>query len=845
MGTFIKNVEKIRKIIKKGGAAPDRDAIILSQLSARGGVLSAPMPRPMFDAFSYREACARLVTDACVALATEGSLTKEDADRIIDAAEGGDATLLASASSMAETHPAWFVERACKRLKLREFSEEQLLALPAPTDAIAPATQQQQLPPPPDLTTVVQTHHNDSTTFTTLKKNGVELERRIYMLPPETQTAPPQVDLTDEPVANTENDLLVSGKSREREDLERQKRKEELICGVCKFRAKSAAGLTAHTRRCVLKKPFPNSGHINDDDEEQVDMAASTLTAIQGSQSNAHEDGFDDDLMGDHEDRRRLADMSELERERILTERSDARKAMETRRKVMEMAERARSKHVVDDRIALTKIVEYVKKHKSGKKLGKRLPIGISRVVAAAHTLARGRPRGEDVQQWWVERGFRRYDVNDFVESDESDDEYQQIQQEPVPVSQDNAKINALKKERAAAQRQLKSHQRLVEMTSSGGRRPELSYVTDDEGDDAMNERAHGLACLDFFKKLGRDIEGSVVLSDDARRYECDTSWSCVMDCEEALPPNIRAYKYTGHDTKGFVFVVKGGKRPEGNRKLTWMYFPRRFSEILNEINEYVATVGAENAAIIQTLLQVYAEHGVLACTKRGLNIPGVCSKPCERCWPRIQKWEQELGNGKWVKPSKKKANGDWPLEHLKQLTTEVGGEYDDSDIDEPRLEDAMSKFMKEPEHSFYTMEQCMAEYERIVGEHKSYKILETVLVELVHSDHDDTSVGAETRPIHWPAKIFSLSHRRECYNILLPFGVGPEGYFVIDPDGDKYAAYDKELSERLVVVSSTRLCKVDESDLSKYIDANLSALSSRTAKIQMKKAFLELQKNE
>jgi hypothetical protein len=203
MGTFIKNVEKIRKIIKKGGAAPDRDAIILSQLSARGGVLSAPMPRPMFDAFSYREACARLVTDACVALATEGSLTKEDADRIIDAAEGGDATLLASASSMAETHPAWFVERACKRLKLREFSEEQLLALPAPTDAIAPATQQQQLPPPPDLTTVVQTHHNDSTTFTTLKKNGVELERRIYMLPPETQTAPPQVDLTDEPVANT------------------------------------------------------------------------------------------------------------------------------------------------------------------------------------------------------------------------------------------------------------------------------------------------------------------------------------------------------------------------------------------------------------------------------------------------------------------------------------------------------------------------------------------------------------------------------------------------------------------------------------------------------------------
>lgn len=207
------------------------------------------MPRPMFDAFSYREACARLVTDACVALATEGSLTKEDADRIIDAAEGGDATLLASASSMAETHPAWFVERACKRLKLREFSEEQLLALPAPTDAIAPATQQPQLPPPPDLTTVVQTHHNDSTTFTTLKKNGVELERRIYMLPPETQTAPPQVDLTDEPVANTENDLLVSGKSREREDLERQKRKEELICGVCKFRAKSAAGLSDLQRR--------------------------------------------------------------------------------------------------------------------------------------------------------------------------------------------------------------------------------------------------------------------------------------------------------------------------------------------------------------------------------------------------------------------------------------------------------------------------------------------------------------------------------------------------------------------------------------------------------------------
>lgn len=806
------------------------------------------MPRPMFDAFSYSVACAKLATDACVALEAEGSLTKEDGDRIIDAVEGGDADtyLLAFASSMAETHPAWFVERACKRLKLREFSGEQQLALPAPTDAIAPATQQPQLPPPPDPTTVVQTHHNDSTTFTALIKNGVELERRIHMLPPETQTEPPQVNLTDEPITNTENDLLVSSKSREREDLERQQRKEELICGVCKFRAKSAAGLKAHTRRCVLKKPFPNSGHINDEEEEEQVVAASTLTAIQGSQSNAHKDGFDDELMGDPDDRRRLANMSERDRERILTERSDARKATETRSKVMDMAERARSKHVVDDRIALTKIVEYVKKHKSGKKPGKRLPIGISRVVAVAHTGAYKLERamkGEDVQRWWVERGSMRYDVNDFFElsDDESDDEYQQIQQEPP---QDNAKINALKKERATAQRQLESHQRLVEMTS-GGRRPELSYVTDEESDDAMNERTHELACLDVFDKLGHVIEGNVVLSDDARRYECDTSWSCVMDCEEALPPNIRAYKYMGHDTKGFVFVVKGGKRPEGNLKLTWMYFPRRFSEILNEINEYVATVGAENAAIIQTLLQVYAEHGVLACTKRGLNIPGVCSKPCERCWPRIQKWEQELGNGKWVKPPKKKANGDWPLEHLKQLTAEVGGEYDDSDIDEPRLEDAMSKFMKEPEHSFYTMEQCMAEYERIVGEHKSYKMLETVLVELVHSDHDDTSVGAETRPIHWPSKIFSLSHRRECYNILLPFGVGPEGYFVIDPDGDKYAAYDKELSERLAVVSSTRLCKVDVSELSKYIDNNLSALSSRTAKIQMKKVFLELQKND
>ena len=798
------------------------------------------MPRPMFDAFSYSVACAKLATDACVALVTEGGLTKEDGDRIIDAVEGGDATLLASASSMAETHPAWFVERACKRLKLREFSGEQL-ALPAPTDAIAPATQQPQLPPPPDPATVVRTHHTEGTVMTDLNEGGKELMRMIHVLPPETQTAPPQVNLTDEPVANTENDLLVSGKPRGREELERQQRKEELICGVCKFRAKSAAGLKAHTRRCVLKKPFPTSGHINDDDEEQVDMAASTLTAIQGSQSNAHEDGFDDELMGDPEDRRRLANMSERDREMILAERSDARKATETRRKVMEMAERARSTHVVDDRIALTKIVEYVKKHKSGKKPGKRLPIGISRVVAAAHT-GPGTPRGEDVQQWWVERGSMRYDVNDFL-SESSDDEYQQIQQEPP---QDNAKINALKKERAAAQRQLESHQRLVEMTS-GGRRPELSYITDEESDDAMNERAHELACIDFFEKLGHVIEeGNVVLSDDARRYECDTSWSCVMDCEEALPPNIRAYKYMGHDTKGFVFVVKGGKRPEGNRKLTWMYFPRRFSEILNEINEYVATVGAENAAIIQTLLQVYAEHGVLACTKRGLNIPGICSKPCERCWPRIQKWEQELGNGKWVKPSKKKkANGDWPLEHLKQLTTEVGGEYDDSDIDEPRLENAMSKFMEEPEHSLYTMEQCMAEYERIVSEHKSYKMLETVLVELVHGDHDDTSVGAETRPIHWPAKIFSLSHRRECYNILLPFGVGPEGYFVIDPDGDKYAAYDKELSERLAVVSSTRLCKVDVSELSKYIDNNLSALSSRTAKIQMKKVFLELQKND
>ena len=160
---------------------------------------------------------------------------------------------------------------------------------------------------------------------------------------------------------------------------------------------------------------------------------------------------------------------------------------------------------------------------------------------------------------------------------------------------------------------------------TSGGRRPELSYITDEESDDAMNERAHELACIDFFEKLGHVIEeGNVVLSDDARRYECDTSWSCVMDCEEALPPNIRAYKYMGHDTKGFVFVVKGGKRPEGIVVSSrGCIFLAVFSEILNEINEYVATVGAENAAIIQTLLQVYAEHGVLACTKRGAQHSG------------------------------------------------------------------------------------------------------------------------------------------------------------------------------------------------------------------------------
>ena len=63
--------------------------------------------------------------------------------------------------------------------------------------------------------------------MTDLNEGGKEVMRMIHVLPPETQTAPPQVNLTDEPVANTENDLLVSGKPRGREELERQQRKED------------------------------------------------------------------------------------------------------------------------------------------------------------------------------------------------------------------------------------------------------------------------------------------------------------------------------------------------------------------------------------------------------------------------------------------------------------------------------------------------------------------------------------------------------------------------------------------------------------------------------------------
>ena len=49
-------------------------------------------------------------------------------------------------------------------------------------------------------------------------------------------------------------------------------------------------------------------------------------------------DGFGDDLMGDDDDRARLAGMTELEREEILADRRDARAKIQDRKRIIQMA---------------------------------------------------------------------------------------------------------------------------------------------------------------------------------------------------------------------------------------------------------------------------------------------------------------------------------------------------------------------------------------------------------------------------------------------------------------------------------------------------------------------------
>ena len=58
--------------------------------------------------------------------------------------------------------------------------------------------------------------------------------------------------------------------------------------------------------------------------------------------NDPHGDGYGSDLMGDRADRDALAAMTELERETVMAERSERRRAIESRRKIMEMASRAK-----------------------------------------------------------------------------------------------------------------------------------------------------------------------------------------------------------------------------------------------------------------------------------------------------------------------------------------------------------------------------------------------------------------------------------------------------------------------------------------------------------------------
>ena len=92
----------------------------------------------------------------------------------------------------------------------------------------------------------------------------------------------------------------------------------------------------------------------DDEDVDDVDVVAY-------DPNDPHGDGLDDDLMGDEDDRARLRAMTELERETMMLERSERRRAIESRRRIMEMA--ARSKRSVSDqrtgaRTALEKLAE-------------------------------------------------------------------------------------------------------------------------------------------------------------------------------------------------------------------------------------------------------------------------------------------------------------------------------------------------------------------------------------------------------------------------------------------------------------------------------------------------------
>ena len=715
----------------------------------REGGFGCAMPRPMFDAFSYSVACAKLATDACVALVTEGSLTKEDGDRIIDAVEGGDATLLASASSMAETHPAWFIERACKRLKLREFSGEQL-ALPAPTNAIAPATQQQQLPPPPDPATVVRTHYTEGTVMTEDENRVV---RMIHVLPPETQTAPPLVNLTDEPIANTENDLLVS-KARGREDLEKQQqRKEGAICGICNlFRAKSVAGLKVHMRSCLLKlkKSLPNSDDSDSDseEEEQVDMAASTLTLIQG---NKHEDGFDDDLMGDSEDRRRLADMSELERERILTERSDARKAMETRSKVMAMAAQVRSKRVaspkgvkkrkvvkmkrlptsqdVDESVAWSKIIDHFGREPPPRR--RFLPTDLAAAIVKSHLDAGKTLSAQNVQNWWQENRTQYDDRRKQHEANEDEeyeklDEYEPVEYEPEPVIQ------------------LDEYQK---------------------------------ACKQYFDKIN--------FLEDGIDMPSNSSWQRdLRPPYPTIPQKILDHTFDGAETNGLVHLIKGGRRPShedpGTTVYTWLYFPRKFADVVAEAEEYVKDVGVDNVEFILPLVKNYGEFGRLVCSKKGTNkkTVGVCfTRPCERCWPYLQKWEQSWGGGAW----KRSRDTYWKTAHLHALTGAVG-EYiedhcNDNKDDDVSLRTMMEYVSSDSALNGYTVEDCIVEYRNLLKEHTHTKAFDNVLVKVFH--RDGGTENENPKEIFWPARIYSIGVLKECYHIKFVHGKVIEGYYV------------------------------------------------------------------